>query len=360
MASIIPFIGILPVAHGGAPGFKSPVTSMQSPIDPSSPAATAPNDFASIFAALGFSGLASNGTASTSTPIATKNHLGGASTNGATSQVVSQVTDLLQSGIPLSSIIARLSSIVSAAVHRALPKGMTPVSGQIASSLLQSLTNALSPPANAPPGTAAEQAVALAARLQQWLTGVVGGAEGRAGQQSDISGHVLDAITAKELPAQHETQPTSTNGFDAASLAQSLLATVTAALSPAVSSSPQTTQGVATLAQPVPLLAQSHTAVSDVASLATAQSNAASSAPDLLARMIVRASNVDAQLNAPAIAAAASDASSQAAATATSSEGTPSTPSALAARFAAVLATTVGAPAAGSSPDSGTSAWNGS
>ncbi|MHB8147958.1 MAG: flagellar hook-length control protein FliK, partial [Vulcanimicrobiaceae bacterium] len=45
---------------------------------------------------------------------------------------------------------------------------------------------------------------------------------------------------------------------------------------------------------------------------------------------------------------------------ATSSEGTPSTPSALAARFAAVLATTVGAPAAGSSPDSGTSAWNGS
>jgi len=342
MASISPFIGILPVAHGGAPGFKSPVTSMQSPTDRGTTVATAPNAFASIFASLGLPGLAHGATPQ---PVASKNDLAGTSSGGATSQVVSQVTGLLQSGVPLSSIIARLSSIISAALHRALPQGMASVSGQIDSSLLQSLTNALSPPAHAPPGTAAEQAATLVAQLQQWLSGVAGVAQGQAGQQSDISGSILDTTTVKETPAQHDTQRTSNSAFDAASLAQSLLATVTASLSPSVSSPPQTAQNVATLVPAAP---------------APGPANGQTAAPDLLARMIVRAASVDAQLNAPAIAAAASEATSQASAAATRGDGTLSTPSMLAARFAAALATTVGVPASGSSTDAQTSPWTGS
>ena len=356
MASISPFIGILPVAHGGAPGFKSPVTSMQSPTDRGTTVATAPNAFASIFASLGLPGLARGATPQ---PVASKNDLAGTSSGGATSQVVSQVTGLLQSGVPLSSIIARLSSIISAALHRALPQGMASVSGQIDSSLLQSLTNALSPPAHAPPGTAAEQAATLVAQLQQWLSGVAGVAQGQAGQQSDISGSILDTTSVKETPAQHDTQRTSNFAFDAASLAQSLLATVTASLSPSVSSSPQTAQNAATLVPSAPAHG-ADTAISSVATSTPAPANGQTAAPDLLARMIVRASSVDAQLNAPAIAAAASEATSQATAAATRGDGTLSTPSMLAARFAAALATTVGVPASGSSSDAQTSTWTGS
>lgn len=353
MASISPFIGILPVAHGGAPGFKSPVTSMQSPTDRGTTVATAPNAFASIFASLGLPGLAHGATPQ---PVASKNDLAGTSSGAATSQVVSQVTGLLQSGVPLSSIIARLSSIISAALHRALPQGMASVSGQIDSSLLQSLTNALSPPAHAPPGTAAEQAATLVAQLQQWLSGVAGVAQGQAGQQSDISGSILDTTTVKETPARHDTQRTSNPAFDAASLAQSLLSTVTASLSPPVSSS---AQNAATLVPAAPAHG-ADTAISSLTTSAPTSANGQTAAPDLLARMIVRASSVDAQLNAPAIAAAASEATSQATAAATRGDGTLSTPSMLAARFAAALATTVGVPASGSSSDAQTSTWNGS
>ena len=354
MASISPFIGIPPVSRGSGPGFKSPVTSMQSPIDRTSSPATAPNDFASIFAALGLPSHASNFAA----PSASKTQPAGRVANGVSSQVLAQVSGLLQKGVPLATIVARLSSLVSAAVQRALPAGMASVAGDVDRSITQSLTNALSPPANAPPGSAAQQAATLATQLQQWLNGIAGEAEGRAGQQSDISGNVLDAISAKEPPAQHETSQTANTTFDAASLAQSLLATVTASLSPSVASPPATASASSMLGAPSP-------GASDAAALAATStpsvgSNPAENAPDLLARMIVRAATVDAQLNAPAIAAAASNATSRAPVMGDGGDPALSTPSALAARFAAALATSVGVSATASSSDTGGSAWSGS
>lgn len=234
------------------------------------------------------------------------------------------LTKLLQSGVSLGTIIARIKAQLGSAVQKALPASATGASAQIQSALMQSLTNALSPPANGPPQTAAESATALAGRLTQWLAGIAGEAQSAAGQQNDIAGKILDANSAKDLPAQQK--PPTSGALDVASLAQSILASVTASPAPQATPPPAPgppTAGSAAL-QPAPT--------------SSATTITMASAPDLLARMIVRAASVDAQFNPPAPAAeATAPANAQAPSQA-------STPSAIAARFAAAFANIVEAP----------------
>lgn len=157
-----------------------------------------------------------------------------------------QFAALLQSGVPLAQIVERL--------------------------------------ANAPPGsTAAPQAAALARALAT-IAGRTAGeaATTTAGQQNDISGHVLDADTlAREHPAQHENATATAS--DSTSLPQEILAQIEAALqllqSPVAMASPP---------QPDPA-SQTGTA----AQLQSVQATASS--PDLLMRMLTRAAQADAQ-----------------------------------------------------------------
>jgi flagellar hook-length control protein FliK len=140
---------------------------------------------------------------------------------------VAQLTALVESGTPLSAIVERLSGQVADAL--ALLPGMGAGGGADRLRLEHSIKTALSPPANAPPGqlTAEREVAALARRLQQWLANVA--RAGRAGQQSDTQGKVLDAAdAARELPAQPDQPSPPTSATDPSALAQALLAGVAA------------------------------------------------------------------------------------------------------------------------------------
>jgi len=230
---------------------------------------------------------------------------------------------MVQNGTPLSTIVNAIAQSVSSSVAKQYAGKLSQSQlASLQSSLLQSITNALSPPANAPPGTAAQQVAALAARLQNLVNAVARDTD-NAGQQNELSGTVLDADSAKELPAQQKTNgPSST--LLVSSLVQSLLANAVATLGstpgkPAAAKSasqPQlTTTALASVQAPVALSVPQASAA-PIGSAPPSNASAGSSpvaaitvanAPDLLARMIVRAAGADStggsaavQTNAPA------------------------------------------------------------
>src|SRR3984957_19079506 len=136
---------------------------------------------------------------------------------------VAQLAALVQNGTPLSTIVNTIAQQVSGSVQQQLAGTMSQSAlDSLKSSLLQSITNALSPPGNAPPGTATQQVTALAARLQQLINAIARDAKTTAGQQNEISGNLLDATSAKELPAQQKTNDASGTP-DVSSLMRSIL-----------------------------------------------------------------------------------------------------------------------------------------
>lgn len=230
------------------------------------------------------------------------------------SDPLAQLTAVVANGTPISTVVDRLAGLVSqrAGVH--------------AGTVAKSIKSALSPPSKAPPGTsAAQQVAALARRLQSWIGGVAGGAGQRVGQQSETSGQVLDANRARELPAQTDPESSSSK-LDVSALARSLLAQVAASFGPVQSA--QTTAAATPLAS-----SSAHAAVSAFSEAAKASASQASTlarlqgavasneqneappaaaapqpeqsdAAGLLARMVMRAATVDAQVNGNAVAAA--------------------------------------------------------
>jgi flagellar hook-length control protein FliK len=233
---------------------------------------------------------------------------------------ITQLTSVLQNGTSLATIADRVSSSVAASVQQKLA-AMLPQSDadRIASQLKTSLANALAPPGHGPPGTAEQQATALASRLRSWIANLANLANEQTGQQNVISGSVLDANSAKETPAQQTTN-TPPTPVDAASLSDALLNSTASALTQTVTAQ-------------------------------TAQT--AANAPDLLARMLVRAASVDANVNGAAAAESAK-------ANVNASSGMQS-PSTLAARFTAALAESfaVSASNAPQDPSSGDSTNHG-
>ena len=216
---------------------------------------------------------------------------------------------LVQSGTPLTTIVDRLATLVAQAAQHALPVNLKGAAAdQFKRSVIQSLTNALAPPGTSPPGTAKEQVAALAQRLEQVIDAVARDAE-QAGQQSDIAGHILDAKTAKDIPAQQNPKATP-SALDAAGLAQTLLAAVASSLASQTSSAQATApavpkQAAQTPAKPeVSALVSSSQETSAAATPPAPTTSTMANAPDLLARMLVRAAGVDAQLNGSAPQAA--------------------------------------------------------
>jgi flagellar hook-length control protein FliK len=221
--------------------------------------------------------------------------LNGTMTSGATDPLA-QLEALIKSGTPISSIVDQLANQIADAVAKRLPASQL-ASGASRTALVSSIKSALSPPSNAPPGTAANQVAALEQRLQRWLEGLSGGADQQVGQQSDISGKILDANSARELPAQMQGSKSTSVATDAASLARSLLKSVAAALTGDASSTAPNAAMSAKTGTPAPA-----PAADPSASASTTAQNAAttpaSTPGDLVARMIVRAAGVDAQHNA--------------------------------------------------------------
>jgi len=272
------------------------------------------------------------------------------------SDPLAALTALVQNGTSLSTAISTLSGQIADAVQTALPQLG---SGASRAQLVDAVSEALSPPGNAPPGTtAAQQVAALARRLQTWIGGVAREAV-NAGQQNDNAGYVLDAEQARELPAQQDPK-TSTPVDRADALARSLLASVAAALANPPGLSPATDARVAnTPADSARVAPNSNAGAaangSPPSDAASAQSSnaAASTAPaaaadqspaDLLARMLVRAANLDATLN-PAPASVPAQTQAEASASGTPAAGGQPVPSPQVnvATLTALLADAIGA-----------------
>lgn len=237
---------------------------------------------------------------------------GATNASGTAADPLAQLSALLQSGTPMSTIIDRLAQKLASAVQQQLPSQTgASTSARLKTSLVDSIANALAPPGNAPPGTAAEQAAALAQRLRKMIATIAGDTKNTAGQQNDIAGKILDANSAKDIPAQRKSESASTQ-VDADAIARALLGSVVnssgSANVPSSASAASTGQSVQTGAPPTQIT----------------QANA----PDLLARMLVRAAGVDARVNGTAAQSGQLSAP----------VGTDSTPSALAARFQNALA----------------------
>jgi flagellar hook-length control protein FliK len=249
---------------------------------------------------------------------------------GASQDLLSQLASLVQNGTPLSSIVDRIAQSVGNAVQQKLA-GTLPQNDldRIRSSITTSIANALAPPGNAPPGTPEQQVSALATRLQRLIESLARDSAGT-GQQNDIAGKILDAKSAKDIPAQAPAKETAST-LDVSSLVRSLLSGAVAALQQAA---PATSASAPQSSTPQPATP------GDNANALLSQSNASlpqqpikmANAPDLLARMLVRAAGVDAKINGAAAGATGS--------AGTTSDGA-QTPSALAARFGAALANIV-------------------
>jgi flagellar hook-length control protein FliK len=263
----------------------------------------------------------------------------------------------LKNGTPLATIVNRIAQSVGSSVANALTGKLSQSDlARIQSSITQTIANALSPPGNGPPGTAAEQAATLAARLQQMVESLARDGNSGVGQQNELSGNLLDAISAKDIPAQHKSNGTSSNALDVSLLVLSLVSSALTSLQTAPSAAgtnlalkgvggPATTAASAPtlsalLSAPFASLAQTPPRPPDAAAtlappnpngspnVASSSAITMANAPDLLARMLVRAAGVDATING---AAATGQSAPQ-------QPSTPLTPTMLAARFAALLA----------------------
>jgi flagellar hook-length control protein FliK len=114
--------------------------------------------------------------------------------------LLSQIAGLLQSGTPMDTIVQRVTTQLADGLTRAAGKADD---ANARSTLQRALANALAPPGNSPP-----TAAALEQRLQKLLT-TLSSTANSTGQQSEFSGQVLDANSARETPAQQK-DPTFT------------------------------------------------------------------------------------------------------------------------------------------------------
>jgi flagellar hook-length control protein FliK len=318
--------------------------------------------FAAEQASSTFAGLFSQQSATLTTPVQTTS----STSPSPYSDVLAQLTAQLKAGTPLATIVDQIAQNVGQAAAQQLQG--TYAQGDIdrlRSSITQSVANALLPPSNAPPGSAAEEAAALAARLQQMVESLAGDVQNGAGQQNELSGTLLDAISAKDIPAQQKTTGSqSASALSASSVVRSLLASALSAVSASATAAAQTgasaSQAVAASAvQSAPPAPAQSAAQGSAASPSSFAANVPSgsmsmtNAPDLLARMLVRAAGADASINGTAGSAVASSQTGQ---------PTSLSPTMLAARFAALLgedASALGAgPVSSASGQSGGSASN--
>lgn len=204
------------------------------------------------------------------------------------------VLALLQSGTPLSLVVNQMSQTLANKVAAALSSGAQHSIDAISKNkLVQAFASALAPPGGSPPGSNAEIAATLAERLQTLVANLAGGTQANVGQQNRFSGPVLDANSAKEIPAQQQSgQPASVDAA-VSSFVDSILKDVLAQLAPASASPSAPAPPIAV----APLLTPHLTAPNP--DLKAPLLTPADSKPgDILGRIIARAVMTDARLNA--------------------------------------------------------------
>ena len=147
--------------------------------------------------------------------------------------VGNDVLALLAAGMPLSMIVNQVSTTLANKVATALSSGAQNTIDNLAKNkLVQAFASAIAPPGGSPPGSNAEIAAALADRLQTIVANLAGEVEANAGQQSRFSGQVLDANSAKEIPAQQVNGQPAQFGAAVSSFVDSILRDVLAQLQP--------------------------------------------------------------------------------------------------------------------------------
>ncbi len=216
------------------------------------------------------------------------------------SDPISQLAALLQSGTPLNTIINRVAQQVSGALAKATGDG----NAERQQTLQNALASALAPPGTSPPGQAGtsealslSKGASLEIKLQNVLESITRELND-AGQQNRFSGAVLDANSAKEIPAQQQTSE------------HAGIAPAPAPLALAASVLQNVVQQIQTAAQQSTAQAAQQSAPKN-ATAATSQIAAKTSpqittqSADVLGRMLARAANASAQ-RAPVPPAAAS------------------------------------------------------
>ena len=141
--------------------------------------------------------------------------------------LVASILQLIQGGTPAVSIGTMVADKLASKIATAISASTKTAANALAhNKLAQAFANALAPPGGSPPGSPTEQARTLA---QQLLDLVARVAEPEVGQQSGISGQILDANQAKDIPAQRTEQQNapSTIGDALVSFVQTILSDVT-------------------------------------------------------------------------------------------------------------------------------------
>ena len=185
---------------------------------------------------------------------------------------------------PMAFIVNHIAADIASAVVKSTGNQSN---GTAQSTLQRAMASALAPPGTSPPGNGTQ----LASLLQQQLTNLVTRlTEGtaNAGQQNELSGTVLDANSAREIPAQQTKLPAGAQNATpdlVASYVQSLLNAVSnASTSNASPTAGSGNPGQAAATAPPAVQAQP--------------------LPDILARMLVRAATADAQRGGEVVARA--------------------------------------------------------
>ena len=247
-----------------------------------------------------------------------------------TKSVPPQLLALLASGMPLSTIVNQVAQSLTGKIAAAITHGTNHAIDNVSKNkLLQAFASALAPPGGSPPGSSAEQAQTLAQQLQQLVANLAGVAAANAGQQNRFAGQILDAISAKETPAQQQSEQPASSDASVASFIESVLADAVAQLQAAASGNPApsvvasdpsdggSSSSVQTLpvyaapqstqsAQPQTAPKSAQNAIQTASqTIAQSQSQVQSQPGDILGRMIARAAVASARLDSPAVTTAA-------------------------------------------------------
>lgn len=234
------------------------------------------------------------------------------------SDLLSQLAGMLQTGTPLATIIDRLAKELSGALAKATGTGGNTDRRRV---LERALASALAPPGTSPPNQSGiQQAAALENRLKNLLS-KISGELNKAGQQNRFPGAVLDAKSARETPApQQKTTAVAAAPSGVLPSAESVLQRVIAQLQAAA---PDNAPRNAPQTQPTQQIAPQ-----------TAPQQPA----DILARMLARAANADAQRSGSAPTPVSAAAVPGASAHATAPSGQVDSPSQFFARLMHVIA----------------------
>ncbi len=172
--------------------------------------------------------------------------------------LLSQIAGLLQTGTPVATIVEKIAK-----------------DPNVRGTLQRALASALAPPGTSPPTSSGtkQAAASLEQQITKLLTTLKSEIATTAGQQSEFSGQVLDAKTARETPAQQKNPtPTDSSADEVSSFARMLVQNAIAGV-----------QGKG-----------------DTRSAAPAVTSPLQS-PDILTRMLARAANADAQRTSVAL-----------------------------------------------------------